>query len=82
MVINYQMQFESIEPSSRCFAASGKSDKGLVMMDAWILAHGKRSRVNEGDTCACAQAGTAQVSGTITEGISSTGADQAWKFIA
>ena len=33
-VIDYQS-------ASRCFAASGKSDKGLVMMDARILVHGK-----------------------------------------
>ena len=46
-VIDYQS-------ASGCFAASGKSGKGLVIMDARILAHGKCGGVNEGDACACA----------------------------
>ena len=47
-------------------------------MDTWILAHGKCGGVNEGDACACAQAGIKRHDNWRDELNKLVVADQTW----
>jgi hypothetical protein len=54
-VIDYQMQFESEEPSHGTFPPTCKPFKGFMHMDTLVAAYTQGSTVNETYTCAFSQ---------------------------